>query len=92
MTFQVQLHDSGMIVLADNGMFAGPGQDALGDLDEGILVGLSKSDGTDDGRSDPGGTFSTSSTTIYKLWCYASAVSCDGGRPGPVNSVFDLDQ
>lgn len=92
-TFQVQLFDTGTIVFGYDGMFAGPGQSALNDLDVGILVGISNSDGTDNGGSDlSNGPFSTSSTTIYELWCYDSVDSCDGGRPGPLNSAFDLDQ
>lgn len=30
-------------------------------------------------------------TTIYELWCYDEADSCDGGRSGETNDQFDLD-
>lgn len=95
LTFQVQLYDTGKIVFGYNGILDSRcgDEDLLDSLSEGILVGISKSNG----ENDPGGSdlndigFPTSSTTIYQLWCYDETDSCDGDRTGPTNSAFDLD-
>lgn len=96
-SFQVQLWNTGRIVFGYNGILDGAGEDLLGSLDEGIVVGITISDNVDPGPVDlSNGPFSTG-PTAYQRWCYDTADSCgvggsDTGLPGPVNSAFDLDQ
>ncbi len=99
LSFQALLYANGDIVFSYNGILDGPGEDLVGSLSEGILVGISESLGTDDGTnaSDLSSDFSSASTTIYELWCYETADSCENrdldlDLDGPINSAFDLDQ
>ena len=100
-TFQIQIEDTGRIVLGYNGVLDDPGEDLITDLDEGIVVGITDGlwpdNGTEPGLSDLSGSFSSASPNIYDRWCYDIANTCgfdgnDDGLPGPINTAFDLDQ
>ncbi len=102
-TFQIQLFDSGKIILGYNGVLDGPSEDLLDDLGEGIVLGITAGNeaaGTEPGPTDLSETatsFIVNSTEIYDRWCYDTADSCgydgsDKGWPGPINTAFDLDK
>jgi len=100
-TFQIQIEDTGRIVLGYNGVLDDLGENLINDLDEGIVVGITDglwpNNGTEPGLSDLSGSFSSTSPNIYDRWCYDIANSCgfdgnDTGLPGSVNTAFDLDQ
>jgi hypothetical protein len=91
LTFQVQLQNDGTITYCYNGILDGSGEDYVNSLDEGIVIGVSASDGTFPGPSDLTNTPFSGGFTIYEGWCYNSADSCDGFS-GPTNAFFDLDQ
>lgn len=75
-SFQIQLEQSGRIVFGYNGILDGPGEDLLNDLGEGIVVGITSSNGFDPGPTDlTGGPFTAGGTT-YGRWCYDVADSC----------------
>ncbi|MFQ5544247.1 MAG: hypothetical protein ACE5FY_07860 [Nitrospiria bacterium] len=93
-TFQTQLFDSGEIVMAWNGIPDDLIADPIGDLDEGIIVGISRADDSDPGPSNFVDAPFDGGTVIYEIWCY------DGGTITPpctstnglqLNSTFDLD-
>ena len=100
-TFQVQLFTDGTIVFGYNGILDDPGEDLLVSLGEGIVVGISLSDGTyPTPEANPfdlnGGTF-IGGDTIYERWCDEVANTCGEGDEnlgwaGPDNSAWDLDQ
>lgn len=90
-SFQAQFFDNGTIIFGYNGILDSLGDDLVGDLGEGLLVGLALGDGTDPGTSDlSAGLFGGGTTTIFELWCYDEVDSCDG-QSGPTNDAFDLD-
>lgn len=97
-TFQVQLYSNGKIVFGYNGILDDSGEDLLGDLDEGIVVGITPSDlGSceDTAIYDLNGGVFEAGTTIHERWCYDTADSCYCSGTyvnGPVNTEFDLDQ
>jgi len=97
-TFQITLYPSGRILLGWNGVLDGPGEDLLGDLGEGIVVGISAGDISQPTNPAPTDLSvpSTGGTTLFDRWCYDIANSCgtngdDLGLPGPINTAFDLD-
>lgn len=76
MTFQIQIYATGRIVLGYNGILDGEGEDLLDDLDEGIVVGITLSNGINPGPTDlSNGPFVAGGTT-YQAWCYDVADSC----------------
>lgn len=81
-SFQVQIESSGRIVFGYNGILDDPTGDLLGDLDQGIVVGITSSNGFDPGPTDlTGGPFTAGGTT-YARWCYDVADSCSEGGGG----------
>ena len=81
-SFQVQIEQSGRIVFGYNGMLDDPTGDMLSDLDQGIVVGITSSNGLDPGPTDlTGGPFTAGGTT-YERWCYDVADSCSEGGGG----------
>lgn len=105
-TFQILLYQNGSILFNYNGILDGPGDNIIGDLQNGIVVGVTPSHLFYDLPgliipADPGpvdlnqGTFNFGSTA-YERWCFDEANSCgvdgtDTGLPGPINTAFDLD-
>lgn len=83
LTFQIQLFPNGVIYFSYNGILDGEGEDLVTSLDEGILVGISGSTGTDPGGVDLSGPTDTNTDTIYEIWNYTN---------DPSNALFDLDQ
>lgn len=83
LTFQIQIFADGRIRCSYNGILDGPGEDLIDSLDEGILVGISGSTGTDPGVVDLSVPTSTMTDTIYEVWNHTN---------DPDNSLFDLDQ
>ncbi len=81
-TFQIQLLADGRIIFSYNGILDGLGEDLVGSLGAGILVGISGSTGVFPGPSDLSASPSTATDTIYELW---------QGDEDPLNSLFDLD-
>ena len=78
-SFQVQIESSGRIVFGYNGILDNPTRDLLTDLDQGIVVGITSSNGFDPGPTDlTGGPFTAGGTT-YGRWCYDVADSCSTG-------------
>lgn len=82
LSFQIQLFADGRIYFSYNGILDGIGEDLVDSLDEGILVGISGSTGTDPGPVDLSTPSSTITNTLYEVWKYEDA---------PENSLFDLD-
>ena len=81
-TFQVQIEQSGRIVFGYNGILDEDGEDLIGDMSEGFVVGITSSNGVDPGPTDlTGGPF-TAGGTIYERWCYDVADSCSEGGGG----------
>jgi hypothetical protein len=83
LSFQIQLFADGTIYFSYNGILDRPDEDLVTSLDQGILVGISGSTGTDPGVVDLTTENSTDTDTIYELWKYTS---------DPKNDLFDLDQ
>lgn len=83
LTFQIQIFADGRIWCSYNGILDDPGEDLIGSLDEGIVVGISGSTGIDPGPVDLSLPTSTATDTIYEVWRYTN---------DPDNSLFDLDQ
>ncbi len=84
LSFQAQLFADGRIYFSYNGILDDPGEDLLGSLSQGILVGISGSTGTDPGAVvDLTSPTETGTDTIYKVWNYNNP---------PENTLFDLDQ
>jgi hypothetical protein len=81
-SFQIQLFPDGRIYFSYNGILDGIDEDLVDSLDEGILVGISGSTGTDPGASDLSGSASTDTDTLYEVW---------NNKDDPDNSLFDLD-
>lgn len=78
-SFQVQIEQSGRIVFGYNGILDGPGEDLIDDMSEGLVVGITSSNGVDPGPSDlTGGPF-IAGGTVYERWCYDAANSCSEG-------------
>jgi hypothetical protein len=81
-SFQVQIEQSGRIVFGYNGILDGQGEDLIDDLDQGLVAGITSSNGFDPGPTDlTGGPFSAGGTT-YARWCYDVADSCSEGGGG----------
>jgi hypothetical protein len=97
-TFQVQLYDDGTIIFGYNGILDDPSEDLLGDLNEGIVVGVTPSNiaqCVDPGTFDLNGGAFSDGTTIHQRWCYDEVDTCEcesTPRSGPLNTAFDLDQ
>lgn len=92
-TFQVQLFEDGTIIF---GYDALP-EDLEEDLSEGIVVGISLSDGPFPipAPSDFSAAPFIGGDTIYQVWCYDDDYGCDLPSeflPGPLNNAFDLRQ
>lgn len=98
-TVQLQIYSDGRITFAYNGVLDGPTEDLIADLDQGIVVGITRGlqpAMTSLPTSDLSTQFTTASTEIYERWCYDTANSCgyggsNAGLSGPVNTAFDLD-
>ncbi len=82
-SFQLQLYHDGRILFGYNGLLNGVGEDLVGSLSYGILVGISKSNGQNPGPVNLSSVpFSSGFHTIYEVWNYEDP---------PVNTLFDLD-
>jgi hypothetical protein len=101
LTFQLQLFDDGTIVFGFNGILDGEGEDLIESLFDGIVVGISLSDGTFPTPEANPWDFSSGGPllvgdTAYERWCGDTEDSCgeggDDGFEGPTNAAFDLDQ
>lgn len=104
LTFQIQLFIDGTILFGYNGVLDAEGEsvDASsqgGSLDEGIVVGITRSDGTyPTPRIDfdlNGPTFA-GTDTIFERWCYDARDSCGEngkrlGYTGGPNALWDLE-
>lgn len=104
LTFQVQLLADGTIIFGYDGVLDGEGESVAassegGSLDEGIVVGISDSEGTYPTPSidfDLNGPAFSAGSTIFERWCYDAANSCGEdernlGYTGRPNSMWDLD-
>lgn len=76
LSFQIQMEASGRVVFGYNGMFDGVDEDPLDDLDTGIVVGITSSDGVNPGPSDLTNSPFPAGGTTYQAWCYDEANSC----------------
>ncbi len=81
-TFQVQIFANGTIYFSYNGILDGEDEDLIDSLDQGIVVGISGSTGTDPGTVDLTNPQSTDTDTIYEVWKHTN---------DPTNALFDLD-
>lgn len=87
-SFQVQIEQSGRIVFGYNGILDGQGEDLIDDMSEGLVVGITSSNGVDPGPTDlSGGPFNAGGTT-YERWCYDLADSCSEGGGGGGGKVI----
>ncbi|MEO8276658.1 MAG: hypothetical protein ABI639_10575 [Thermoanaerobaculia bacterium] len=82
-TFQLQLYATGRIVFGYHGILDGKGDDFINDMSEGIVVGISSSNGNDPGPTDLSAAgILPAGGTKYERWCYDEADSCSEGGGG----------
>ena len=87
-SFQVQIEANGRIVFGYNGILDGEGEDLINDLDQGIVVGITASDGTDPLPTDLTGSPFAAGGTTYERWCFAQADTCSESG-GPAARIRD---
>ena len=104
LTFQAQLLADGTIVFGYNGILDGDGESVRassegGSLDEGIVIGITLSDGTHPSPAidfDLNGEPFVAGDTIFERWCYDRPNGCgeneiDLGYSGSANASWDLE-
>jgi hypothetical protein len=99
-SFQVILHADGSIVFTYNGILDDEDESPFDSLDEGIVVGITASDGsfpTPEANPFDFIAGADGGDTIYRRWCYLTADSCgtggvNEGWAGETNAAFNLDK